>query len=97
MRSPGSPSGHRAPADDGVIEVHVRDLAQLFDSMDPSPFHEKELDADAEEYIVDSAKELPTQSPAMLVVHLDQPAGLPDEDRIVQEAIRAHFARRIAQ
>jgi len=80
-------------ADGGVIEVHVRELAQLFDSMDPSPFHEKELDADAEDYIVATAQELPDQSPAMLVVHLDQPAGLPDEERIVQEAIRAHFAR----
>ena len=33
-------SGARVPADGGVIEVHVRELAQLFDSMDPSPFHE---------------------------------------------------------
>jgi hypothetical protein len=52
-------SGDRVPEDGGVIEVHVRELAQLFDSMDPSPFHEKELDADAEDYIVGSAKELP--------------------------------------
>jgi hypothetical protein len=39
MRSPGSSSGHRAPAHAGVIEVHVRELAQLFDSMDPIRAH----------------------------------------------------------
>ena len=93
MTSPGSSSGHRAPADGGVIEVRIRERGQLFNSMDPSPFHEKELDADAKDYIVGSAKELPTQSPAILLVHLDQPAGLPNEERIVQEAIRAHFTR----
>ncbi len=88
-----SSSSDQVPAAGGVIEVRIRELGQLFNSMDPSPFHEKELDPDAEDYIVGSAKELPTQSPASLLVHLDQPAELPDEERIVQEAIRAHFAR----
>jgi hypothetical protein len=31
-----------ATARDNVIEVHVRDLSQLFNSMDPSPFHERD-------------------------------------------------------
>ena len=36
-----------------AIEVYVRDLSQLFDSMDPSPFHEEALDDSAAEYIVE--------------------------------------------
>ena len=28
----------------GVIEVRIRELAQLFNSLDPSPFHERDLD-----------------------------------------------------
>ena len=42
-----------------VIDVQLTDLRQLFNSLDPSPFHEKDLDRDAEDYIVGWAEELP--------------------------------------
>jgi hypothetical protein len=29
------------------IEISLREVGQLFNSMDPSPFHEKDLDHDA--------------------------------------------------
>ena len=35
-----------------TIELELHDMMQLFDSMDPSPFREKDLDPDAEEFIV---------------------------------------------
>ena len=76
-----------------IIEVHLRELSQLFDAFDPSPFREKELNGDAEEYIVESVKELPSGAPCALLIHLDQPTGL-FEDRAVGNAIRVHFARR---
>ena len=34
------------------IEVHVAEVQQLFNSMDPSPFKERDLDPHAEEFIV---------------------------------------------
>ena len=34
------------------IQLRLRELAQLFNSMDPSPFLDRDLDADAEEFIV---------------------------------------------
>jgi hypothetical protein len=37
-------------ADSGVIEVRLKELNQLFDSLDPSPFAEKDLDPKAERY-----------------------------------------------
>jgi hypothetical protein len=86
-------SGDRVPPGRGTVEVYVRQLGQLFDSMDPSPFHEKGLDADAEEYIVARAKQLPTGEPAALVIHVDQGTELPGEARLVGDAIRKHFAR----
>jgi hypothetical protein len=43
----------------GVIEVRLKELNQLFDSLDPSPFAEKDLDPKAERYIVDSYREMP--------------------------------------
>lgn len=77
-----------------IIEMHLREMTQLFDSLDHSPFREKDLDRNAEEYIVDSLKELPARAACELVMHFDQPAGNPDEVSIIEEAIHVHFARR---
>ena len=93
MRSERPSSGDQIPVHGGVVEVHVRELDQLFHTMDPSPFHEKGLHPDAEEFIVAAARELPSGRPAALVVHLDKPAGLPDEARVIGDAVRRHFAR----
>jgi len=77
-----------------TIEVRLSTLRQLFNSLDPSPFHEKDLDADAEAYIFESADEHPLTEPIELVVHLpaDQ-LGLP-ECRDLEKAIRNYFAYR---
>ena len=42
-----------------TISLKLRDVNQLFNSMDPSPFIEKDLDDDAEEFIVTWAQEFP--------------------------------------
>lgn len=83
-----------APSRSGVIDVRLRDLSQLFNLMDPSPFHERALDPDAEEFIVSSAKELPSEVVPSLVVFVDQLDRSPEDVAIVARAIRAHFARR---
>ena len=54
------------------IEVFVDRIEQLFNSMDPSPFHERDLDDDAEEFIVSWAQEFPRRDPVSLVVHVNQ-------------------------
>lgn len=63
-----------------VVEVRVREVAQLFNSLDPSPFHERDLDPDAEEFVVDYARELRGDRPLRLVVHLP-----PDQARLARE------------
>lgn len=78
----------------GEIHLHVRELSQLFDSLDPSPFHEQDLDRNAEEYIVDSMRELRSKSVRAVAIHLDHPSGLADEDARVGKAVRQHFERR---
>ena len=73
------------------IEVRVRELSQLFNVMDPSPFHEKELASDAEEFIVGWATELPADEPMSLLVHLDQhPAG-DNPQKLIAEAVHHYF------
>ena len=55
----GEPNNDSVTASRCIIKVHLRKLEQLFDSLDHSPFREKDLDRNAEEYIVDTIKELP--------------------------------------
>src|SRR5690349_3507922 len=77
-----------------VIRVHVGELSQLFNSIDPSPFRSKDLDPKAEEFIVGWAKEIPRDTPLGLVVDLDRPAGLPDEAAILRDAVHEFFRQR---
>jgi hypothetical protein len=55
-----------------AIEIRIEEIAQLFHSLDPFPFREKDLDRDAEEFIVGWARELPADRPFRIVVHLPE-------------------------
>ncbi len=44
---------------DALIELRVENTAQLFHTLDPFPFRERDLDREAEEFIVGWAQELP--------------------------------------
>ena len=78
----------------GVIEVRIRELAQLFNSLDPSPFHERDLDDDAEVYIVGWARELPADAPLSIVVHLPEDEARKAEERGLKAALANYFAER---
>ena len=54
-----------APAAPHRIELNQRDVNQLFNTMDPSPFHGKDFDHDAEEFILSWALEFPVLDPVM--------------------------------
>jgi hypothetical protein len=48
-----------SPRAEAVIEVHAVELRQVFDTMDPSPFPDRDIDPRTAAYILDSARELP--------------------------------------
>jgi hypothetical protein len=78
-----------------VILLRLRELAQLFNSMDPSPFVDRDLDADAEEFIMSWARELAAGEELELVIHLASvPAADPTQD--VQDSVRRYFESRAA-
>jgi hypothetical protein len=66
-------AGEARPLEPATIEVRIHELGQIFNSLDPSPFAERDLDDDAEAHIVSWAREVDTQGPFRIVVHL--PAG----------------------
>jgi hypothetical protein len=75
-----------------LIEITLRELKQLFNNLDPAPFHEKDLDPAAEEYIVSAVREIGSQ-PSRLVLHL--PPGTTDDEACgAVVAIRNYFADR---
>jgi hypothetical protein len=55
--------------DGDAIEVRIEEISQLFDTLDPFPFRERDLDKDAEEYIVGWARELPRNRPIKIIIH----------------------------
>lgn len=78
-----------------TVEMHISELNQLFNSLDPSPFYAKELDRNAEEYIVRAAQELPSNPPTALVVHLATVSAPPSDENMLNQALTAHFARQL--
>ena len=62
--------------------------------MDPSPFHERDLDDDAEEFIVGWAQEFPRRDAVSLVIHVNQVPTQPDTQRLVETAVHHYFAYR---
>jgi hypothetical protein len=94
--SPTRPPPAESAAGARSIELRLREISQLFNSLDPSPFNEQDLDRDAEEFIVGWARELPRSRPLHLILHLDRP--LPDarDGASVADAIHHYFTYRAA-
>jgi hypothetical protein len=87
-------AGDAIPPKYAVIQVHVTDLKQLFNSIDPSPFRNRDLDPEAEEFIVAWAKDFGREARLALLVKLDRPAGSSDEAPMLREAIHEFFRQR---
>ena len=80
-----------APA---IIELRLRESAQLFNTLDPFPFRERDLSADAERFIVEWAKELPKDRPIDIVVHLHSGADEAERAHDLASAINGWFEAR---
>jgi len=76
-----------------TIELRFRDVAQLFDPLDPSPLRERDLHGNAEEYVVGSLHELPPGTPIELVVRVEA-VDSAERCEAITAAVQGHFARR---
>src|SRR6516162_8007431 len=77
------------------IQVFVDRIEQLFNSMDPSPFPDRDLDDDAEEFIVSWAQEFPQNDSLSLVIQVNQLPASANAQEAVQTAIHNYFAYRM--
>jgi hypothetical protein len=77
-----------------AIEIRVDQIAQLFDTLDPMPFHQKGLDRNAEDYIVGWARELPRELEIRILLHLPADEIRRHQVRAIEASLRNFFAYR---
>ncbi len=81
-------------AEPGAISVRITRTAQLFNVLDPSPFHEKDLDPEADKFIFEWARDL-GERPYRIEVELPDAELAAAEAARVPDAIRNHFRLRL--
>jgi hypothetical protein len=82
------------PANVSTIELNVQEIAQLFETLDPYPFLQRDLDKDAEEFISSWARELPRDHALKIVVHLPKAEAETASGRDLARSMKAYFAHR---
>jgi hypothetical protein len=77
-----------------VIQVSITSIEQLFNSLDPFPFLERDLDKAAEEFIVGWARELPASVPVRIIIHLQFPPANESNAIDIENAFHRYFSYR---
>ncbi len=78
------------------IAIRVQTIGQLFNTLDPSPFRDKDLAANTEEFVVGWARELPAGAPFAIVVELPPEEIAKPEAGKIGEAFANYFYHRAA-
>jgi hypothetical protein len=73
-----------------TVSIHVRELAQLFNSLDPSPFWDRDLDRAAAEFIEDEFRDKQSAEIWHLHVHVQEGGTSPTD---LQTAIETYYGR----
>lgn len=98
MRPEAAPVQAHVAAEDherhGHLRLSVKTSDQLFNSFDPSPFYEKDLDAAAENFLVSWARELHPHAELRLTLYLKAAPAEPQPERWLVQAIHHNFSER---
>jgi len=88
------PSVYRREGHDTPIEIRLREVRQLFHTLDPAPFREKDLDDDAERYLLEACQEAGARHKLRLVVYLPASEAANDAAHTLPDAVHNYFAYR---
>ena len=77
-----------------AIELQVTSPEQLFNTLDPFPFRERDLDRSAEEFIVGWARELPSSRPLEIIIHLPADRALGWNASDIEDSFHRYFEYR---
>lgn len=97
MPAPSATSAYRIEGNHTLIEIRLKEIRQLFHTLDPAPFREKDLDEGAERYLVEACEEAGTRRPLRLLVHLPAAEAATENARTLPEAVHNYFAYRARQ
>jgi hypothetical protein len=75
-----------------LIELRVNNVAQLFHTLDPFPFRERDLDKEAEEFIVCWARELSADRAIRIVIHYPESEAQTNAAQELSEAFHRYFS-----
>ncbi|MGC2165124.1 MAG: hypothetical protein WA632_03820 [Gallionella sp.] len=79
------------------LALRVREIGQLFNSMDPTPFLNKDLDTEAEAFIETWASGFAPGSRFHITIHLEQWPSDGDPNEMLTNAIHNHFSSKAAR
>ncbi len=92
--STAPPESNEGGAARAALELHVAEMRQLFNAMDPAPFRERDLDPNASAYIIDWSRETGVRQPLSLVVRLSREPATAENAAMLREAVRTYFRHR---
>ena len=81
---------NRSGGGSASVSIHVRDLAQMFNSLDPSPFWDRDLDRTAAEFIEEEFRD--KQSADAWHLHVYAHEGIASADDL-QAAVENYYGR----
>lgn len=82
------------PAPIHHLSLQVHEIAQLFNSMDPTPFLNKDLDPEAEAFIETWASGFAPRSRFHITIHVEQWPSDCDPSEMLTGAIHNHFSHK---
>ena len=82
------------PANAARIELRVNELKQLFNAMDAAPFRDRDLDPNAEAFILEWSRDVDRRRPLALVVHLGGEAPREEDRAVLGQAVHEFFSHR---
>lgn len=82
------PRRHRDGA--AIVNIHIRDLSQLFNSLDPSPFWDRDLDREAAQFIEEEFSEKLSAESWVLHVYAQEGGTSPTD---LQTALENYYGR----
>ena len=88
---------YRREGGDTLVEIRLNEVRQLFHTLDPAPFHEKDLDENAAAYLQEACDEVGSRRPLRLVVHLPASEAQTETARTLPQAVNNYFAYRERQ
>lgn len=82
------------PAANAPIRLRIQHVNQLFHTLDPFPFRERDLDAGVEEYVVGSAREAAHRGPLSIAIDMPPDQARGEDAAHVADAFRNYFESR---